>query len=551
MRPAADAENIAVASAVMDLPQMIDFIDWQVHFFDFAILGALQIDRFGNINTVCVGDHARPRLRGPGTVGISALCGLSRRFYIMMTRHDRGSLRAQGRFHLRPRPPARRHLAHRRGLPEGGPRLVRDAARRVRFRAGEQGDAHQVAASRRHARRRCATSTGFDLVVPDEIAAAPRCRPPTRSCSCCAAPSTRPACCARKFPWPEGATESRTMDNSMHLIEEPPPAAAPAGAPAWSSSMSRRSPSKIDESNRFPEELVEVFGDMGLLQLWVPSEYGGPGADLTSVCIAKEEIAKVSESACAAGRPATRSAWSCRSCISAPRSRSAAICRYRRQGPHADLRRHHRSRHPAPTSSSMKTQRGAGRRELGAQRRQDASSPSARVAHCILVFARTSEGRGVDGISRLHRRYQDAGILLRPRGPQDGHPRRAQRADVLRQSARARGEHDSAPEGQAFKTCMRILDLNRPTIGAISVGLGARARSTRRSSYGQANASSSASRSPSSRASSSCSPTWQIQTRGGALRCSTTARRMADMERLETASRPWPRWSNATPATSP
>ena len=43
--------------------------------------------------------------------------------------------------------------------------------------------------------------------------------------------------------------------------------------------------SEIDENNRFPEELVEVFGDMGLLQLWVPTEYGGPGADLTSVCI--------------------------------------------------------------------------------------------------------------------------------------------------------------------------------------------------------------------------------------------------------------------------
>ena len=55
--------------------------------------------------------------------------------------------------------------------------------------------------------------------------------------------------------------------------------------------------SEIDENDRFPQELVEVFGDMGLLQLWVPQEYGGPGADLTSVCIVKEEIAKVSESA--------------------------------------------------------------------------------------------------------------------------------------------------------------------------------------------------------------------------------------------------------------
>src|SRR6267378_4532692 len=124
VRPAADAENIAVAQAVMDLPQMIDFIDWQVHFFDFAILGALQTDRFGNINTVCIGDHAKPKLRGPGTVGISALCGLSRRFYIMMTRHDRGAFVPKvdfvcGAGHLdggTSRTDA--------GLPEGGPRLV-------------------------------------------------------------------------------------------------------------------------------------------------------------------------------------------------------------------------------------------------------------------------------------------------------------------------------------------------------------------------------------------------------------------------------------------
>ncbi len=39
IRPAADAENIAVSSSQFDLPMMIDFIDWKVHFFDFAILG--------------------------------------------------------------------------------------------------------------------------------------------------------------------------------------------------------------------------------------------------------------------------------------------------------------------------------------------------------------------------------------------------------------------------------------------------------------------------------------------------------------------------------
>lgn len=73
----ADFENIESAEAWMDLPQMVDFIDWQVHFFDFAILSAIQVGRFGNINTVVVGDPP-----GRGCVGrapsASARCAACR-----------------------------------------------------------------------------------------------------------------------------------------------------------------------------------------------------------------------------------------------------------------------------------------------------------------------------------------------------------------------------------------------------------------------------------------------------------------------------------------
>src|SRR5277367_1629988 len=55
---------------------------------------------------------------------------------------------------------------------------------------------------------------------------------------------------------------------------------------------------EIDATDRFPTELVKLFGEMGLMQLWVPEQYGGPNGNLTMVCIAREEIAKVSP-ACA------------------------------------------------------------------------------------------------------------------------------------------------------------------------------------------------------------------------------------------------------------
>jgi glutaconate CoA-transferase subunit B len=120
----ADSENIESSEAWMDLPNMIDFIDWKIHFFDFAILSALQVDRFGNINTVVVGDQARPKVRGPGTVGISALCGLAKRFYVALTRHDPGAFVPRVDFLCGPGHMEGGNSREEAGLPPGGPRLV-------------------------------------------------------------------------------------------------------------------------------------------------------------------------------------------------------------------------------------------------------------------------------------------------------------------------------------------------------------------------------------------------------------------------------------------
>ena len=49
---------------------------------------------------------------------------------------------------------------------------------------------------------------------------------------------------------------------------------------------------ELDESGRFPEELVRKMGELGLMGVAVPEEYGGAGMDNICYVIAMEEIAR-------------------------------------------------------------------------------------------------------------------------------------------------------------------------------------------------------------------------------------------------------------------
>jgi glutaconate CoA-transferase subunit B len=121
----ADERLIGTATAMLDLGPTLDVGLWRRDFFDFAILDALQVDRFGNLNTVCVGPHATPARRGPGVLGVSAHAAHARRFMIALTRHDRETLVERVDFcagvgHHR----GGRTRETELGLPPGGPDLV-------------------------------------------------------------------------------------------------------------------------------------------------------------------------------------------------------------------------------------------------------------------------------------------------------------------------------------------------------------------------------------------------------------------------------------------
>jgi len=50
---------------------------------------------------------------------------------------------------------------------------------------------------------------------------------------------------------------------------------------------------EIDAENRFPAEVVAKMGDLGLMGIYIPEEYGGAGADMLSYALAVEEISRI------------------------------------------------------------------------------------------------------------------------------------------------------------------------------------------------------------------------------------------------------------------
>ncbi len=141
---------------------------------DYAFLGGAQIDKYGNINSTCIGDYEKPKVRFPGSGGANDFASLCWRTMIM-TVHSTTRFVEKCDFITSPGFLTGDGAREAAGLPEGGPyKIVTDlgvmgfdeATKAMMIDALHPGV--DVATVRQ--------ATGFELIVPDAIG---RTEPPT------------------------------------------------------------------------------------------------------------------------------------------------------------------------------------------------------------------------------------------------------------------------------------------------------------------------------------------------------------------------------------
>src|SRR5258707_3877184 len=224
---------------------------------------------------------------------------------------------------------------------------------------------------------------------------------------------------------------------------------------------------EIDDTDRFPLEIVKLSGEMGLMQLWVPEQYGGPNGNLTMVCIAREEISKVS--------PA---------CASIAGLNSMFIMPLLHFGSEEQRKKYL----PIIANGGVVTAIAISEPQAGsdvaamstrAKKDGDCYILNGRKQWCsygvaadyIVMMARTSDSPGAEGISAFIVEPKKMPGISFGRHERKMGFRGAPNTPIFLDNGRVPAENLVGEEGKGFRASMRALDLNRPTIGAQSVGL--------------------------------------------------------------------------------
>lgn len=143
-------------------------------FVDYAFLGGAQIDKYGNINSTCIGDYYKPKVRFPGSGGANDFASLCWRTMVM-TVHEKARFVEKCDFITSPGFLSGDGAREAAGLPAGGPyKIITDLAV-----MGFDENTHAMMIESLHPGvevDKVQSETGFELLVSPDVG---RTEPPT------------------------------------------------------------------------------------------------------------------------------------------------------------------------------------------------------------------------------------------------------------------------------------------------------------------------------------------------------------------------------------
>lgn len=222
-----------------------------------------------------------------------------------------------------------------------------------------------------------------------------------------------------------------------------------------------------DETGEFPRETVRKMGELGLMGIEIPEEYGGAGLDSLAYVLALEEICKVD-----AAHGTIMSVNNSLFCYAVHRFGTEEQ-RERFLAPVASGRAIGAYSLTEPMSGS-----DAGTMRSRAQREGDAYVingrkswvTSAPVADFVILFSMTDASRAHRGITAFLIDTSQPGFSLGKPEPKLG-IRASATSEIVFEDYRCPESHRLGAEGEGFKIAMAVLDAGRIGIAAQALGI--------------------------------------------------------------------------------
>ncbi len=225
--------------------------------------------------------------------------------------------------------------------------------------------------------------------------------------------------------------------------------------------------SKFDETGEFPMETVKKMGELGLMGIEIPPDYGGAGADAVSYVLAVEEIAKV-----CASHAVIMSVNNSLVCYGlhqfgteeqkkkylTPLASGKALGSYALTEPHAGS---------DPSGMRTTAVRDGDYYIINGKKSWITGAPE---ADFIILFAATDKTKGKKGISAFIVERDRPGLIIGKVEPKLG-IRASHTSEITFEDYRIPVSNRLGEEGEGYKIALAILDAGRIGIAAQALGI--------------------------------------------------------------------------------